>query len=199
MGKNKTGPECHVCVHVRRHLIELALVHKLPMRVIAKRFEVSKWSVFRHRQNHMSPQLIAALTMAQRPADIDLEALQRSESEGLLASLISQRARLALLSEMCFEQGELHAAVTVERATTASLELTSKLLGMIVQRHDVRSTSILIICRLHPAAGRHRHRAEAVPRGCARPSAPPWPSSRLEAAKDIAESKKPLLLEASPC
>jgi hypothetical protein len=198
MGKTKTGPECHVCVHARRHLIELALVHKLPMRVIAKRFEVSKWSVFRHRQNHMSPQLIAALTMAQRPADIDLEALQRSESEGLLASLISQRARLALLSEMCFEQGELHAAVTVERATTASLELTSKLLGMIVQRHDVRSTSILI------SADYLQLRAAIVT------ALKPFPEAgkavgaalaelELEAAKDITESGKPLLLEASPC
>ncbi len=55
-----------------------------------------------------------------------LEALERSESEGLLASLVSQRARLQMLSEMAFEQGELNAATSVERAITNSLELTSK-------------------------------------------------------------------------
>jgi hypothetical protein len=179
-------------------LIELALVHKLPMRVIAKRFAVSKHSVFRHRQNHMSPQLVAALALAQRPSEVDLEQLQRSESEGLLGSLIGQRARLQLLSEMAFEQGELHAATTVERAITQNLELTSKLLGMIIQRHDVRSTSILvsadylqlravIISALQPypaaakAVGAALHQLE------------------LAAAEDIAKSKAPLLLDASPC
>ena len=36
------------------------------------------------------------------------------------------------------------AATSVERAITSSLELISKLLGMIIHRHDVRSTSILV-------------------------------------------------------
>jgi hypothetical protein len=196
MGNHTTGPDCRVCVHAQRHLIELALVHKLPMRVIAKRFDVSHWSILRHKQNHMSPQLIAALAMAVRPSEIDLEQLQRSESEGLLSALISQRARLALLSEMCFEQGELHAAVTVERATTASLELTSKLLGMIIQRHDVRSTSMLL------SADYLQLRATVVA------ALKPYPDAaravgaalaklELAAATEI-KAGKPLLLEATP-
>ena len=60
---------------------------------------------------------------------MDIEQLQRSESEGLLGSLINQRARLQLLSEMAFEEGELHAATSNERAITSSLELTGRLLG----------------------------------------------------------------------
>jgi aryl-alcohol dehydrogenase-like predicted oxidoreductase len=43
---------------------------------------------------------------------------------------------------MCFEAGELGAATSVERAITNSLELTSKLLGMIVGRTS--TTNILI-------------------------------------------------------
>jgi hypothetical protein len=87
----------------------------------------------------MPPQLIAAIAAAAHPSEIDLEQLQRSESEGLLGALVGQRARLQLLSEMAFEAREVSAATAVERSITSSLELTSKLLGMLVSRTEVRS------------------------------------------------------------
>lgn len=99
---------------------------------------------------------------------------------------------------MAFEQGELSAATSVERAITSSLELTSKLLGMIIHRHDVRSTSILISAdylklrdRIVQALKPYPEAAKAVGRALA--------ELELEAAKDITESGKPLLLEAAPC
>ena len=82
----KTGPTCRVCGHPHRHLIELALVHKLPVRVIAKRFDIPKTTVFRHRRLHMSAALVAAIATAAHPSEVDLEALQRSESEGMIGS-----------------------------------------------------------------------------------------------------------------
>jgi hypothetical protein len=148
----------------------------------------------------MSPQLYAALLAAQKPSDIDLEALERSESEGLLASLVAQRARLQLLSEMCFAEGELHAATSVERAITGSLELTSKLLGVLVQRTHSTHTSILISAdylalrqAIVTALRSYPEAAAAVGRALA--------ELELSAAKDISERKTPLLLEgsASPC
>ena len=146
----------------------------------------------------MSPQLVAALLVAQHPSDIDLEALERSESEGLLASLIAQRGRLHLLSEMAFEEGEVHAAVGVERAITSSLELTSKLLGMLVQRTHSTSTSILISAdylalrsAIVTALKPYPNACVAVGRALA--------ELELSAAKDITERKTPLLLEAQPC
>jgi len=194
----KRGPPCLVCVHKQRHLIELALVHKLPVRVIGKRFDLSLNTVFRHRRKHMPAQLQAAIMTAAKPSEVDLEQLQRSESEGLLGSLVAQRARLQMLSEMAFEEGEVHTATAVERAITSSLELTSKLLGMIIQRHDVRSTSILvspdylqlrhsIISALTP----YPDAARAVGKALA--------ELETEAAEVIAKQKKPLLLEANPC
>jgi hypothetical protein len=192
------GPNCKICVHKDRHLIELALVHKLPLRVVARRFGVGLSSVYGHRANHMPPQLRAALLTASRPSSVDLEALERSESEGLLANLVGQRARLQLLSEMAFAEGEVQAATSVERAITTSLELTSKLLGMIIQRHDVRSTSILVspdylrlrqslITALKP----HPEAARAVSAALA--------ELETEAAADIQTRKAPLMLEGSPC
>ena len=56
----KTGPPCGCCTHEYRHLIELGLVHHVPVRVLAKRFSLTKDQIFRHRKLHMSPQLKAA-------------------------------------------------------------------------------------------------------------------------------------------
>jgi hypothetical protein len=179
-------------------MVELALVHRIPVRVISARFNLPKTSIHRHRRLHMPPQLIAAIAMAVHPTEVDLEQLQKSESEGLLGALVGQRARLQLLSEMAFEAGEISAATSVERAITQSLELTSRLLGMIIQRHDVRSTSILIsadyiqlrtaiVRALTPfpeaacAVGEALHRLETA------------------AATEIKESGRPLLLESQPC
>jgi hypothetical protein len=194
----KAGRACQACAHPQRHLVELALCHRLPVRVVARRFDLSKDCIFRHRRLHMPPQLIAAIMAAARPSEVDLEQLQRSESEGLLGSLVAQRARLQMLSEMAFEAGELGAATSIERAVTGSLELTSKLLGMIVQHHEVRSTSILIssdylrlrgaiVAALKP----YPQAAQAVGAALA--------ELELEVAEDIAGGKKPLLLEANPC
>jgi hypothetical protein len=138
------------------------------------------------------------MLVALRPSEIDLAELSKRESEGLLGSLVAQRARLQMLSEMCFEQGELHAATAVEARISASLELTSKLLGMIVQHHSTTHTDILIssdylalraaiIAALKPFPDASRAVATALG------------TLEIKAAKDIAERKTPLLLEANPC
>jgi hypothetical protein len=179
-------------------LVELGLVHRLPVRILAARFDIPKTCVFRHRRLHMSPQLIAAIAMAQRPSVVDLEQLQRSESEGLIGSLVSQRARLQMLSEMAFEAGEVSAGVAVERAITGSLELTSRLLGMIIQRHDVRTMNILISADYLQLRGAIIGALRPFPEA-ARAVGAALAQLETEAATDIAERKTPLLLEASPC
>jgi hypothetical protein len=192
-----SGPPCRVCIHTQRHLVELGLIHRVPVRVLARKFGLTKDAVFRHRRMHLTPQMIAAIATAAHPTEVDLEQLQRSESEGLLGSLVGQRARLQLLSEMALEAGSITSATSVERAITSSLELTSKLLGMIIHRHDVRSTSILISAdylELRSAIVRalkpYPEAAKAVGRALA--------ELELAAAKDITERKEPLLLEAVP-
>jgi hypothetical protein len=175
----------------------------VPVHVLSKRFGIPSPSLFRHRKNHLTPQIRAAILAAAKPSEIDLEQLQRSESEGLLASLVAQRARLQMLSEMAFEAHELHCATNIEKAITQSLELTSRLLGMIIQHHEVKSTSILISAdylklrqtiltalRAHPQAARDVARALA--------------ELESEAASEIkanTDKGKPLLIEAeaSPC
>jgi hypothetical protein len=140
----KRGVPCSVCAHKARHQIEVGLTHGVPHRVLGNRFGLSHDAIGRHAQNHLSPQMRAAILTAQKPTAIDLEALQASESEGLLSQLVSQRARLQQHSELAASLGDVRGCVAAESAITSNLALVGRLLGMIVQRHDVRSTSILI-------------------------------------------------------
>jgi hypothetical protein len=78
------------------------------------------------------------------PTTVDLELLQRQESEGLLSSLIVQRARLSTYIDKALEQNNPAAAAAIERHVIAKLTLTTQLLGSIVNRTEVRSTSVLI-------------------------------------------------------
>jgi len=136
--------KCTICVHEHRHQIEIGLVYHVPMRVLAARFRVSLDAVWRHKRNHLTPELAAAILAAQKPSAVDLETLQRNESEGLLAQLVVQRARLQQHGDISLEMGDIRSAVAVERAITSNLELVAKLLGQLVQHHDVRHTSILL-------------------------------------------------------
>ena len=111
---------------------------------LGRRYDASPDAIKRHRRNHLSPQMRAAILAAQKPASVDLEVLQRSESEGLLAALVSQRARLQQHVDMALEVGDVRAGVAAERAITDNLSLVSKLLGMLVQHHEVKHTSVLI-------------------------------------------------------
>jgi hypothetical protein len=141
---SKRGPQCSICASKHRHQLEIGLAHGIAHNALARRFGVSPDAVSRHAQNHVTPAMRAAILTAQRPSEIDLEALQASESEGLLSQLVHQRARLQTHVAMAVDYGDVKAAISAEGAITSNLQLVSRLLGMIVQRHDVRSTSILI-------------------------------------------------------
>ena len=85
----------------------------------------------------------AAILYARKPQEIDLESLERSESEGLLSALIAHRARHAQYIDKCLEVGDIARAINADRGTLANLELSAKLLGQTV-RHEVTRTSILV-------------------------------------------------------
>jgi hypothetical protein len=140
----KPGARCTVCAHERRHQIEIGLVHGVAARVLGERFKLSKDAIHRHAANHLTPAMRAAILAAQKPTAIDLDALRTSESEGILAQLVGQRARLLSHGDLALELGDVKACVAVESALTGNLTLVAKLLGQLVQHHDVRHTSILI-------------------------------------------------------
>jgi hypothetical protein len=186
---------CTICGHSKRHQIEIGLVHHVPMRALAVRFKCSPDAIQRHAHRHLTPQTRAAILTAQKPSEIDLEELQRSEAEGILSQLIVQRARLAQHSELALELGDASGAIAAERAITNNLELVSKLLGVLIQRHEVTRTSILISAdylqlrqAIVQALRPYPEAARAVGAALA--------ALETTAAKDITKRKQPLLLEA---
>lgn len=144
MTPGKKGAPCSVCAHERRHQIEIGLTHGVSARVLGDRFKLSKDAILRHSRNHLTPAMRAAILAAQKPSAIDLDELRTSESEGLLSALVAQRARLHQHGDLALELGDVKACVAVEGAITANLTLVGKLLGQLIQHHDVRHTSILI-------------------------------------------------------
>ena len=187
--------KCTICSHEKRSQIELGLVYKVPMPVLSRRFGVGRESLRRHRHNHISPQVAAAILEAQKPSAIDLEALQASESEGLLSQLVSQRARLQTHSEMASELGDVRSAVVCERAITSNLELVGKLLGQLVQRHEVRSTSLLISPDYLELRATLVRALQPFPEA-ARAVGAALHAMESKAAQNIREAKPPLMIEA---
>lgn len=120
-------------------------MHLVPAPALAAKFRVSKDAIHRHAKNHLSPQMRASILAAEKPTDaIDLEELRTRESEGLLSNLIAQRARILVKGEKALELGDVKASIAAEGAYGNSLMLTAKLLGQLVQHHDVRHSSVLL-------------------------------------------------------
>lgn len=188
---------CTVCQSEHRHSVDVGLTHRISHRVLAARFGLSVDSVQRHAANHLSPVQRAAILAAQKPTPIDPEALAASESSSLLCQLVTQRARLQATAEMAASMGDVRASVSAEGAITSNLALVAKLLGMIIQKHDVRSTSLLVSpdylalrSTLHAALRPYPEAARAV--------AAALYAMESEAAADItarARAKTPMLIE----
>lgn len=124
------GRKCATCEHEHRAEIELRLASGTPVRIIAARYDVGKDSLFRHRRGHMAPELIAQLQATGRKTPLaDLDALKRTESEGLLANLVHERARQQRIADKAELIDDFANATRASVAALKSSELIAKLLG----------------------------------------------------------------------
>jgi hypothetical protein len=78
--------------------------------------------------------LPAAILMASKPEEIDLDALTEREGSNLLANLVHQRARLGQYAEKALVDGQT--AVACERVIGQNLETCGKLLQRFIVRHE---------------------------------------------------------------
>jgi hypothetical protein len=92
----------------------------------------------------MPPQLLVALETTALPTVVDLDVLRKSESEGLLMTLVTQRARLFQLLDFAEEVGDLKAAASIHGRILDSVGMVAKLLGEI-STHSVHTTNTLIV------------------------------------------------------
>jgi hypothetical protein len=138
----KHGRQCNCCRHRELAGINLALARGVSVRALARRYGLSIDSLFRHRTNHLPPQLRASL-IAGPDLDIDLDKLRETESQSLLSHLINLRGRLfsALDISEEFRDGNMLARVAGQLHN--NLELTGKLLGDLSSGHT-SVTNVLI-------------------------------------------------------
>jgi hypothetical protein len=193
----KRGKQCSICQSDKRHLLELGLVYGIGMRVLAARYEVSKDALQRH-QAHMSPAQRAALISHVPATPVDLVALRDGESENLLANVRAQRLRLEQMAEFALTHGDIRGAVSAESGITSNLTLTAKLVGMLVQVHDVRHTNILISADYLKLRSTLIEALRPYP-DAARAVGAALHALESEAATDITEAaRKPLVIEHRP-
>ena len=189
--------QCSICKHERRHGIEVALTYGMTYNDVSRRFAVSADATARHARKHLTPQMRAAILYSRKPSEIDLEALQRTEAEGILTALIAHRARHQRYIDAALELGDVARAINADRGVLANLQLTAQLLGQLVQRHETTHTSILISpaylelrTAIIGALRRHPQALKDVSDALAR--------IETAAAEEIRD-KRPLLIEASAC
>jgi hypothetical protein len=136
-----------VAKHECRSQIERDLALGVPVRRIVMKYEkfgeISKDALTRYRKK-LPPQFRdQTLAQALRP-EVDLEELKTVESEGLLASLAQQRARLLLMQDSCVEAEQFGAATNLSSQIHRNLELVGKYLGELGVHHTVTSVSVLV-------------------------------------------------------
>jgi hypothetical protein len=198
----KSGMRCTVCSSKHRHAIEIGLTYHTPLRVLARRFACSVDALHRHKRNHLTESIKAAILVGGKPREIDLETLQRQEQEGALSQLVLQRVRLQQYGEQAFALGDVKAAISAEAAITGNLALSAKLTGAAAPTR-YETTHRIALSPEWPRVlslfmkGLER---EGVPLKARLAIAADFAAFDQETAKDITEAKRPAvrLIEHDP-
>lgn len=138
------GQRCKVCSHSERARIELGIANKVSFAALGRKFLLSKDCVYRHRRDHMPPTLIASLVASISPTVVDLEALHKSESEGILQHLAAQRAHLWELTRTSEELGDNRAAVSAHGRIIDNLALSAKVTGQVSTHSQVVTNNLIV-------------------------------------------------------
>ncbi len=129
--------------HPERAAIERAIALGWPIDRVAKKFGISRDCVWRHRKRLPAPLKAAMLAATLKPGE-DLEKLRTEESEGLLANLAAQRARLLLAQDEAASACQWGLVSQLAGGIHANLRLVAQYLGELQHHSTHTSVSILI-------------------------------------------------------
>ena len=129
--------------HEERAAIERGIALGTPLRLLAKRYGVSKDALHRHKRK-LPPQLKAAMLAQSLRPEVDLDKLRVTEGEGLLANLAAQRAKLLLMQDAAQESEQFQLATHISAQIHRNLELVGRYLGEFAQHHVVSNVSVLV-------------------------------------------------------
>ncbi len=137
--------KCDCCASSSRMAIDTAIVAGVGYRTIAARFNVGRSSVTRHAKAHLTAAQRASLATAAQPLAIDADALAEREGANLLSHVAAQRQRLLTDADTARQLGDVPATVAAERALTATLVVTGKLVGQFTTKIDVRHSHHVLL------------------------------------------------------
>jgi transposase-like protein len=114
---------CTVCDHPQRQAIDEILVTGAPYRSVAKRFDLSESSVYRHKTEHLPVHLLKAK---------EVEAAARADD--LLEQVRNLQTHALDILERAEKAGDLRTALAVISQARGNLELLGKLAGELDER-----------------------------------------------------------------
>ncbi|MFZ5781750.1 MAG: hypothetical protein ACOY4R_16285 [Pseudomonadota bacterium] len=131
--RGKPGPPCETCAHREVDAINLAIASGVSIKAIAKRYDVSVASLYRHarRPRCLPPQLRAKLIAGPSVEGIDLDKLREGESQSLLMNIIGLRLRLLGALAVAEEAGDGSMISKLSGQIHQNLELSAKVNGVL--------------------------------------------------------------------
>jgi hypothetical protein len=144
MAKHRRTGQCNCCRHRELAGINLALARGVSVRALARRYQVTRDSLYRHQKNHLPPQLRASL-IAGPDLSIDLDKLRETESQSLLANLVNLRGRLFSSLDVAEECRDGNMLARVAGQLHNNLELTGKLLGDLHHGGSTTINNVLVL------------------------------------------------------
>jgi len=147
------GRTCATCVHPAHEAIDKALLAGEPYRSVAKRYEASPPSVYRHWQDHLP----AALVKAREAGEI-------AHGDDLLTQLRDLQGKALGILAQAEKAADLRTALMAVREVRGTLELVGKVTGQMVTRtehsstdgHPINITEVVIFKNYGPLSdGRH--------------------------------------------
>jgi hypothetical protein len=114
---------CTVCDHSERHSIDETLVTGAPYRSVAKRYELSESSVYRHKTEHLPTHLLKAK-----------EVEEAARADDLLEQVRHLQAHALDILERAEKAGDLRTALAAISQARGNLELLGKLAGELDER-----------------------------------------------------------------
>jgi len=114
---------CTVCDHPQKHGIDQALVTGAPYRSVARQFELSESSVYRHKIDHLPVHLLRAK---------EVEEVARADD--LLDQVRNLQTHALDILERAEKAGDLRTALAAISQARGNLELLGKLAGELDER-----------------------------------------------------------------
>jgi transposase-like protein len=126
-----------------REKIEFDLATGKSIRQLARKYDVHEQSLYKHREK-LPPQLRAAYVAQLLAPGVSLEEIKTTESEGILKTLASQRARLYIEQDRAIENENGQLVATLSNSIHRNIELVARYLGE-MQAHSTQTTISVLL------------------------------------------------------